>query len=550
MRRTALALVLLAVAPATALAHPERTTFFPDHTKGSRPALQPTKGEAHVVCKSDSRQRILESWAGKGAKRAKERRRNLRRLKACKFEHIQQAVDAASSGDRILIMPGVYREEPSRAVKLNDPKCMGEGFWEETGDGHGEKPEGQERTAVSQAREQGFVPTYKFQATCPNARNLIAIIGDSLEDPDRVCDQKCGLQLIGTGRKARDVLIEGDRLKKDVIRADRADGIVIYNLTTEEGSFNNIDVVETNGFLIQKVVARWGKNYGVLTFTSDNGLYDKVEAYGNGDSGIYPGSGPEGGCKRYGIEIRNSESRGNVLGLSGTAGNGTWTHNTRFVDNAAGVINDSFASGHPGMPQDCSKWTDNIIASNNFNPFEDSNERYCNSTPFEQRRQDVVCPQFQVPVGTGLALYGANRNIVEDNRIYDNWRSGIRLFYVPATIRGDDEPEKQFDTSNGNRFANNTMGIAPDGSDAFNGVDLVWDEQGIGNCWEGNRAPASRGLTSQPELMPKCGNGGSRSTQPNPETAGREVPCATWDPQENPDPPGCTWFQTPPKPTK
>jgi hypothetical protein len=545
MRRTALALSLLLLAPAAALAHPERTTFFPDHTKGKRPALQLNKGEAHVVCKSDSRARILESWAGKGRKRALERKRNLRRLAQCKYEHIQDAVDAATSGDRILILPGTYREEPSRKIPLREQKCMGEGFWEETGDGHGEKNENP--TLVESARDQGFVPTYKFQATCPNARNLIAIIGDSLDDPDRVCDQKCNLQLIGTGRRARDVVIEGDRLKKDVIRADRADGIVIYNLTVEQGSFNNVDVVETNGFLIQKVVARWGQNYGVLTFTSDNGLYDNVEAYGNGDSGIYPGSGPEGRCERYGIEIRNSESRGNVLGLSGTAGNGTWTHNTRFVDNAAGVINDSFASGHPGMPQDCSKWTDNIIASNNFNPFENSNEAYCNRTKFEDRRKDVVCPQFQVPVGTGLALYGANKNIVEDNRIYDNWRSGIRLFYVPATIRGDDDPSMQFDTSNGNRFRNNIMGIAPDGSAAINGTDLVWDEQGIGNCWEGNKAHPSRQITSQPARMPVCSSP-STSTTPNAETAAREVPCATWDPRENPDPPGCTWFTTPAKP--
>jgi hypothetical protein len=547
MKKALLPLLLLLALPATASAHPERTTFFPDHTKGERPSLNLTKGPALVVCKPDSRQRILQSWKGKGPKRTRERRRNLRRLKACKYEHIQQAVDAVEQhGSRILVLPGVYREEPSRAIPVNERRCMGEGFWEDTGDGHGETAENP--TLVDQARGQGYVPTYKFQATCPNSRNLIAIIGDSLDDPDRVCDQKCRLSLIGTGRRARDVIIEGDRLKKDIIRADRADGITIHNLTTEQGAFNNIDVVETNGFRIEKVVARWGQNYGVLTFTSDNGLYDRVEGYGNGDSGIYPGSGPEGDCKRFGIEIRNSKSYDNVLGLSGTAGNGTWTHHTVFENNAAGVINDSFASGHPGMPQDCSKWSDNVIRSNNFNPFADDNERYCNATPFEKRRKEVVCPQFQVPVGTGLALYGANRNIVEDNRIYDNWRSGIRLFYVPATIRGENEPEKQNDTSNGNKFRNNVLGIAGDGKAAPNGVDLVWDEQGIGNCWEGNRAHADRGLTSQPARMPTCGNGGSTSPAPNAETAGREVPCATWNPRSNPDPPGCTWFTTPERP--
>jgi hypothetical protein len=26
------------------------------------------------------------------------------------------------------------------------------------------------------------------------------------------------------------------------------------------------------------------------------------------------------------------------------------------------------------------------------------------------------------------------------------------------------------------------------------------------------------------------------------------VPCATWHPVDNPDPPGCNWFTTPPEP--
>src|SRR3954447_17047984 len=135
------------------------------------------------------------------------------------------------------------------------------------------------------------------------------------------------------GRRARDVTLRGDRRKRDIIRADRADGVVIYNLAAEEGAFNDIDVVETNGFRLQKLVARWGQHYGVLTFTSDHGLYDSIEAYGNGDSGICPGSGAEGPWQRYGVEIRKVNSFGIVLGFSGTAGNGTYTHDSRFVDN-------------------------------------------------------------------------------------------------------------------------------------------------------------------------------------------------------------------------
>ncbi len=76
---------------------------------------------------------------------------------------------------------------------------------------------------------------------------------------------------------------------------DRAWGIYLRNFAVEQASFNNVDLVEVNGFRISKVVARYGQDYGILSFTSTNGLYDHVEAYGNGDSGIYPGS-TEKGC--------------------------------------------------------------------------------------------------------------------------------------------------------------------------------------------------------------------------------------------------------------
>ncbi len=534
MRRIApLPLLLLLVAvvvPGTATAHPERTSVFPDHTKGKRPQLR-SSGTARVVCKPDSARRIRRAFRGK--RRAAQRDKRLALLKRCRYRHIQAAVNASRSRNRVLVMPGVYREEPSRRVPYNDPKCSGDGYWEPTGDGHG---------------DNGQVPTYRFQHDCPNSRNLIAIIGDSLADRDLSCDRRCGLQIQGMGRRPSDVLVVGDRLKKDVFRADRADGVVIHNLAAEQAAFNNFDVVETNGFRLSRLVGRWGQNYGILTFASDNGLYERITAYGNGDSGIYPGSGPEGHCKRYGIEIRRVNSYGNVLGYSGTAGNGTSTHDSKFHHNSAGISDDSFASGHPGMPQDCSKWTRNEINSNNVNYFQ-RNRAEC-LKPFQNRRRALVCPQFQVPVGSGIILYGANRNRVSQNRIWDNWRSGVRLFWVPASIRGDADPAKQYDTSNGNRFTRNVMGVAPSSKRDPNGEDFFWDEQGFRNCWEGNRAAKGRRITSDPAKLPTCASGGSRSRDSNINKSIAEVPCGSWNPRTNPDPPGCTWFKTPPEPRR
>jgi hypothetical protein len=517
-------LVLCALVP-NALAHPERATFYPDASKGSVPKYR-TGGPARVVCKRDSRARINRIY--KGSKLRKLRGKTLRQMRECKYHDIQAAVNAARNGDRILIMPGVYRELPSRAKPIDDPKCKDMFEVPEDGDAR--------------------VATFEHQVKCPNARNLIIVNGDSLADADRECDHKCNIQMEGMGRQPKDVKIVGDRIKTDVIRADRADGFFLRNVWVEQGAFNDVDVVETNGFRLRKLVTPYAQNYGVLSFTSDHGLYDLIEAFNNGDSGVYPGSGPEGHCKRYGIEIRGIDSHDNVLGYSGTAGNGTWTHNSKFHDNNAGISDDSFAAGHPGMPQDCSKWNANQVNSNNQNFFTPDRQGYCSRTPFEKRRKEIVCPQFQVPVGSGFILYGVNENIVQHNAIYDNWRSGVRQFWVPASIRGDNDPAKQFDTSNGNKYLANTMGVGPGGASMPNGVDFFWDEQGLRNCWQGNIAAAGKQITSDPATLPACPTG-SLFQQSNGAKSAAEVPCASWDENTNQQPAGFTWFTTPPKPS-
>ena len=118
--------------------------------------------------------------------------------------------------------------------------------------------------------------SYEQHRQCPNAQNLIAILGDT--NGDRICDSKCNIQIEGTGDDPDDVQIEGQKLKLNVIRADRADGIYLKNFTVEFSDFNNIYVLETNGFRIDEIVSRYSREYGILSFTSDHGIYENCEA--------------------------------------------------------------------------------------------------------------------------------------------------------------------------------------------------------------------------------------------------------------------------------
>jgi len=525
--------------PALALGHAERTSYFPNFdpstgefgpVTGSAPKYRKSGGNELVVCKDDSAARIASM--PRGAKRL----RAEALLPACAYQHIQAAVDAAVSDDRILVLPGTYREEPSNTAS---PECEG---------------------LYQRARDHG-VFSYEDHLACPNAANAIAVLGDG-PDPDRACDRLCNLQIEGVGGREY-VTLEGERAKLNLVRADRADGFVLKGLELVHSDFNNVYVLETNGFRLEDLETHDSREYGALSFASDHGVYNRIEAYRNGDSGVYPGSGPERpGCSpeaadNYGIEIKNVDSHDNTIGYSGTAGNHIYAHDNKFHDNATGITTDSFASNHPGMPQDCARWERNEIYSNNLDLFNDEHDAYCKQAPEDREDPEdhPTCPTFQVPVGTGILIAGGNANIVGDNYIYDNWRWGTAVLWVPAALRGDDDSGQsdndvfnQYDTSHDNRYVGNRMGVRPDGSPDPNGLDHWWDEEGRGNCWSGNTGPGGSTPTSDPLLLPKCENGGSIFTPGNPVKQASNATCTMWNPRDNTDPPGCSWFTQPPEP--
>ena len=537
-------------------AHPERHTYFPDGTKGAVPKYR-TTGPLLVVCKPDSAKRIKRAFRGSSKTMTRLRNRRLALVKKCKFQDIQAAVNKAHSNYRIQILPGIYKEQPSldqHQSAFNYDANM----YDKSKD---TSPCKDDYVDIYNAVASGlagntntnsiWVPDYEYHYKCPNQQNLIAITGDG-PDPDRVCDDKCNLQIEGMGRTWDDVVINGSRSKLNVIRADRADGIFLKNFTVRYSDFNNIYVLETNGFRLQDIKSEYSREYGVLSFTSDHGLYKHIEAYGSGDSGVYPGSGPEGHCARYGIEITGVDSHNNTLGYSGTSGNGVWAHNNKFHDNATGMTTDSFAYGHPGMPQDCAKFENNEIYSNNFDVYTAERDEYCRikNRPILKRDPKIVCPTFQAPLGTGIGMFGANANIVRGNYIYDNWRDGLKLLWVPANFRGESNPTNEIDTSFDNHYTDNHMGVRPDGTRDPNGNDFWWDGEGKGNCWQGNVGPAGAEVTSNQVLgLPTC-PGATVFSPGNPEATASQVTCSQWDPQseEFDDPPGCDWFTPQPEP--
>jgi hypothetical protein len=514
---------------------------------------------------------------------------NIKLLRHCQYTSIQDAVTASHNNDRVEVMPGLYTEPKSRARPTNDPACA--------------------NLKITNDKNQAGAVSYAYQVKCPNDQNLIAVLGRALTNtpvpqppridrhtiPDAGACIRCNLQIQGTGASPDAVTIDAGQVSsgdgapigavKDVgIRADRADGFVVDNLKVRHAKEHDIYVIETDGSHLNRFKVPYAGEYGLLTFVADHSLIENCDGWGAGDSALYPGASADLGeavppsQRRYGTELRNCDMHHSALGYSGTDGNAVWVHNNEFYDNTMGFSTDVFtAPGHPGFPQDSDLVENNSFHDNNFNTFLPA----CasgqkpkppipgeNSTDPKGNCSDVV-PTVPVPVGVGLWIAGGNANVIRNNHFYDNWRRGTMLFSVPDQfacgdsndqVAGCDPSPGVSNTSYRNRFYDNKMGQAPNGSAHPNGTDFWWDQGGTtinpalntGNCWYGNTgsdgtagsvtalpSPGPDPLVNLPsdcEDSPSVGAINGQVTE--------EVGCIAV-PQGDPS---CPWFTTPAKP--
>jgi hypothetical protein len=590
MRRLKLVTIMcFAAAPASAAAHFERPAYWPDPAPDTsvRPAaggavpvvrslssalLSKPPGRTRVVCKQDSLQRLQRSIRAArktgydirptdhrrlSARAARKLLRINRRLKVrCRFDEIQPAVTASHNNDRVVVMPGIYTEPTARAQPSADPACD------------------QYRT-TTEFGDPGAL-SYAYHVHCPNDQNLIAVIGRAAgrgQDPspppaDRhgipnlgPCT-RCNMQIEGSGVSADDVVIDAGRVesgnggphgaKKEIgIRADRADGFVLRNVTVRHGLEHAVYVLESDGYVLDRIKLFYNGLYGVLTFVEDHGVVQNCEAAGNGDSGVYPGASAETGAQRaagttfrYNQEIRWCDLHHNLAGFSGTDANALHIHDNDVYDNALGLQVDVLgAAGHPGFPGDSILYEHNQIHANNFNPYAPGSD---------------VKPALPYPVGTGMWIAGGNNHIVRENRIYDNWRRGAMLFTIPDAVicppggaMATNCDFTKFSTSHNNAFHDNLMGVAPGGRVAPNGTDFWWDSfpGSHGNCWYSNSGP--RPITSSPGPLPDCDGGknpGSSVGLIAPANEAELIRCLTVLYVGLTAEPLCPWFASPPKP--
>ncbi|HEX2129654.1 MAG TPA: right-handed parallel beta-helix repeat-containing protein [Solirubrobacterales bacterium] len=625
---TAAAVGVLAV-PAVAFAHLERPSYWPDPAPdrsvtpaagGEVPKPRPLAtavtgkgpGEVRVVCQGadggESLARLRQTLAKattKGwrlrpsldrekvsdKKAARLVRLNRKLARQCEYHSVQDAVNASGNNDRVVVMPGIYREPQSRRSPVNDPRCA-------------------DLTTTDTSGAE--TPSYAYQVKCPNDQNLIYVQGRKLggaapepplQDRHGIPDEgpcvRCNLQIEGSGLRPEDVIMDGgkgyrtnrpdarpkDVAKHVVMRVDRADGFVGRNFLLRGALEFGFYTEETDGILLDRTKFFWAADYGHLSFTTDHHEVRNCEAIGAGDAGVYPGAAPETGSQavksfypdapRINTVIKKCDLHANVLAYSGSMGNAVRITRNEVYGNTAGISTDTIsAAGHPGFPADSVEIDHNNIYSNNLN-------LYGVDDPSIEPIVGVL------PVGVGIFWAGHNDGNVHDNYIFDNWRFGAQLLAVPDAVVelvDDFEPEGGVDpgiscitapsitTSCGNQFHDNKMGVAPPGfqpSPAVddygnhfargqvlpNGVDFWWDEflGNNGNCWYENTGPNGRessvtgpGPGTPPDVLPGkpgCGaviGAGDVAKQLN------LVNCFLA--RGGGDPALCDWFDMPPRP--
>jgi hypothetical protein len=460
---------LFVLVSSLASAHSERPIASPIRP-GPVPDLNRKNSKSIVVCKASSKptrpqhkaiiQRIKHPSSPEDLAQARldetAWHRNSKLFKRCAYEHIQQALNAATDDTDVFVMPGLYREEPSRAQPTSS---------------HGDNPDG--------------TYSYEWHVAHPNDANLIFL-------------SKNNITIEGTGSHMTDVEIDGGFAKDVGIRCDRCTGIIMRNFWLRDVIEHGVYVVDSDGYIFDHLKGSMCGEYSLFSFASDHGLYTDCDAESGGDSALYIGGDPDtSSLGRYAAELRNTKMHHAALGFSGTQGSSVWMHDNDFYDNAIGISFDS-ENDHPNFPQRKSLIENNLIHDNNFDVYAPTSD-----VPARGPAYDF----FRYPVGTGMWMIGGQDNVIRNNQVWNNHTFGFLLAGNPLEAPLPAQVHR-------NQFVGNIMGTDPDGAPAPNGTgflpggpyapggsDFIWDGTGNDNCW-GLQDPASGPIVTDPDPIP------------------------------------------------
>lgn len=321
------------------------------------------------------------------------------------YVSIQGAVDAANSGDLILVAPGTYHE----AVIVETPRLTirGEDRNDVVLDGQYRLPNGFEVTANGVAIENLTVHSYRQNG----------------------------------------VLVSG-------AYARQADDSIAVGTTG-----NSI-----SGYRVSYVTAYNNGLYGVYAFASQDGLIEDVYASGHPDSGIYVGQ-----CKPCNTVVRRVTAENNAIGYFGTNSSGNiWIVESVFTGNRLGVAPNS-QSTEKLAPQEDAVIAGNLVTDNDNPNAPEIHDGFFSGgiVVGAGTRNLVVRNRVTGHSWAGIAVMPLNpfrpeNNTVRENVLNDN---GFDLVFIGADPDGDGNcfAENEFTRSSPTSIETSLSCTAPTG---------------------------------------------------------------------------------------
>ena len=272
------------------------------------------------------------------------------------------------------------------------------------------------------------------------------------------------LKLIGNPSRPGRVVLEGGRSKQNGIAVNEADEVTVSGFKARNYRANGFFFTNLNGYTMNHLVAEKTGVYGLYAFNTIGGRILNSEAYYVNDGAFYIGQTPPQDNPVQTM-VRNVEGWGSPIGFSATNMRYVTITKSRFYNNAVGIVPNALDS-EKFPPPERNVIVDNEIFWNNFN-FHEGNP------PFTRPRPTAT--GNLVPLGTGILLLGGRDHLIENNKIYGNFLTGIAM--IDGILLPAGSPAVSLDR---NLVRGNVFGLG--GTDT-NGRDVTYDGSGTGNCF-------------------------------------------------------------------
>lgn len=318
-------------------------------------------------------------------------------------------------------------------------------------------------------------PGQSIQAAADQARP-----GDTIEIAygtyhERVAIDVSDIKLLGVPNASGDwPILDGENKLADGVIASGNNFEVGY-LYVRNYTDNGVLVEGATGVHMHDLFTENVGTYGVYPVQSTHVLIERVKTTGVNDAGIYAGQ-----CED--VEVRDSESYGNVIGIEIENTVGAKVHDNHVHDNATGIFIDL-------LPNLTSKVSLNAEVYNNLS--ENNNGK--NFAP-EGATAGIL------PSGIGVLLLSTDHANVHDNMIRDNRTVGLALFHMQIGFEASEinvPANPEYNRIHNNELINN--GYDPDAyvrDLGIPGSDIIWDGTGWDNRFD------QPGVSVFPPILP------------------------------------------------